>query len=424
MKNLKSWYLHLCLLCCYESSSCLALQNIAASSVKKRPLGPSRLGVAVRSSTDSVADSRCYAPVRAFCADVKGECDVMVRLDEVINEDKQLNRKTFDWYSSFYRIGIVIFGYVFYPIVALMLSILPEETGLSQSGNYFFALVSIVFGTLTAATVSDASSRLALLRSIAVDEVTLMLPLVKRIQIEADILRERGMQTRIDGQTSPDDPKKTMAYLGDSDRTGYTSNDMASFFDDSFRLLWGHTSMLISGSRVQELQSIANGQDYLLRFIELLHRSQSDDRFDVPKRDFTFAMNTAEKIVELRGRRLSLENAGISDLQLGALKTISVSLLAVFCYLSLDRTIFDLYHVDEAPLLAAFALDSAFGERLLFAYLVGALALLNNLTSDLNRPFNGELTMESATLVATLVQERRTMASHLDISIDSGLGAV
>ena len=31
----------------------------------------------------------------------------------------------------------------------------------------------------------------------------------------------------------------------------------------------------------------------------------------------------------------------------------------------------------------------------------GALALLNNLTSDLNRPFEGELTMESSTLVAT-----------------------
>jgi hypothetical protein len=51
-------------------------------------------------------------------------------------------------------------------------------------GGYFFSLVSIVFGTLTAATVSQAADRLDKLRAAAVREVTLFLPLVKRLEVE------------------------------------------------------------------------------------------------------------------------------------------------------------------------------------------------------------------------------------------------
>ena len=50
-------------------------------------------------------------------------------------------------------------------------------------GGYFFSLMSIVFGTLTASTISDATARLAALRAAAVEECTLMLPLIKRLEV-------------------------------------------------------------------------------------------------------------------------------------------------------------------------------------------------------------------------------------------------
>lgn len=180
--------------------------------------------------------------------------------------------------------------------------------------------MSIIFGTLTAATVSDASSRLALLRSLAVDEVTLMLPLTRRLIIEAK--HEASSSSSYISPSSP--PSKRVALL-----------------NDALRLLWDHTTMLIRGSREEELLSIANGDDALLNCVELMHpavvvdeEGRGDEGGGPGGRDLSFAMDGLNDIIKARGRRLSLENAGIPDLQLASLRTLKFTLLLVFAYLS------------------------------------------------------------------------------------------
>ena len=60
----------------------------------------------------------------------------------------------------------------------------------SNASRSTFGVVSIVFGTLIAATVSDASSRLAASPSPWMS--TLMLPLVKRLRAESAVCDGRG----------------------------------------------------------------------------------------------------------------------------------------------------------------------------------------------------------------------------------------
>ena len=109
------------------------------------------------SSTTDTADTnaetdRSYAPVRAFCADTDDDddnCEVMVRLDEVMEEQKQRRKglgRTPDWSTAAYRVGIVVTSYLAYPILAEILSLLPEGDllGFGNYGSAFFSLVSIV----------------------------------------------------------------------------------------------------------------------------------------------------------------------------------------------------------------------------------------------------------------------------------------
>jgi hypothetical protein len=384
---------------------------LSSSSRRRRRRRPGPMITAAKSvAKDCRPGDRSYAPRSAFGANTEvGTCDVMLRLDELIAEqkrDRQKIRRSFaifgspDWGTAVFRISIVVAAYVGYPFLAELLSILPTtDVNQTPAVSNFFGVVSIVFGTLIAATVSDASSRLALLRSLAVDEVTLMLPLVKRLRAESAVCDSRG-----------DADGRALIY-------------------DCFTLLMGHTSVLIAGTRDEELQGIASGKDALLRLVERLQPAVTTSRrlgdggaSAAGTADFSFAMAATERIIETRGKRVSLENAGIPELQLGALKVITVSLLLVFAYLSLDRSVYNLTDPQQAPLGAAFALSSSFEQRALFAYLVGSLTLLNNLVEDLSRPFEGQLTLCSTTLVATLVQERRVMAKYLGVPIDTGVG--
>jgi len=119
-------------------------------------------------------------------------------------------------------------------------------------GGYFFSLVSIVFGTLTAATVSQAADRLDKLRAAAVREVTVFLPLVKRLEVDLS--------------GSP-----TVVPLTDFGAVEILSADERhSVLVSLLRLLWAHTGVLINGSRADELRSIADGDDELVLFIEVL----------------------------------------------------------------------------------------------------------------------------------------------------------
>ena len=72
-------------------------------------------------------------------------------------------------------------SYFAYPAFAAALGALPGPN--SVEGGYFFSFLSIVYGTLTAATISDATGRLAALRETIVEECSLMLPLLERLRI-------------------------------------------------------------------------------------------------------------------------------------------------------------------------------------------------------------------------------------------------
>ncbi|KAH8070667.1 ubiquitinyl hydrolase [Aureococcus anophagefferens] len=85
-----------------------------------------------------------------------------------------------EWYRPQFRAGVVAAAYLAYPVVVDVLSRLPPPN--SVEGQYYFSLISIVYATLTAATITDASTRLSALRAAAVDESSMLLPLVKRLE--------------------------------------------------------------------------------------------------------------------------------------------------------------------------------------------------------------------------------------------------
>ena len=98
--------------------------------------------------------------------------------DTLISE---LQPNPFHWTEWPFRIGSLGAFYLSYPLAWQAVSVLPPPN--PTEGGYFFSLMSIVFGTLTASTISDATARLAALRAAAVEECTLMLPLIKRLEV-------------------------------------------------------------------------------------------------------------------------------------------------------------------------------------------------------------------------------------------------
>ena len=81
-----------------------------------------------------------------------------------------LQPNPFHWTEWPFRIGSLGAFYLSYPLAWQAVSVLPPPN--PTEGGYFFSLMSIVFGTLTASTISDATARLAALRAAAVEECT------------------------------------------------------------------------------------------------------------------------------------------------------------------------------------------------------------------------------------------------------------
>ena len=175
-----------------------------------------------------------------------------------------------EWYRPQFRAGVVAAAYLAYPVVVDVLSRLPPPN--SVEGQYYFSLISIVYATLTAATITDASTRLSALRAAAVEESSMLLPLVKRLEA-----------ARLDG----------------------------AVFKYAAGRLWDHASLFISSSRAYELEAIGACDDALVEVLELLLAyDQANDDVDLRE-----AMASAEKLIEARGRRLSLENSSVPQTQ-------------------------------------------------------------------------------------------------------------
>ena len=289
---------------------------------------------------------------------------------------------TGEWYAPQFRFAVTLCGFLAYPSLVAMLSHLPPPN--PSEGGYFFSLMSIVFGTLTASTISDAGDRLKALRAAAVEEVTLLLPLKKRLEV---LLRDAPAP---DGTVAPRDVFSTCA-----------------------KHMWAHTSDLIDGSREDELDGIASNDDELLKIVETLQTAQA--QWDAaPQRapDLGFALDATERVVQARGRRLSLESSSIPVMQFEVLQALSVVLVLAYCYLTLDKAPPPhlLGYVQDA---SGIHVDASFGVHALFAFICGALAVFNSLASDLNRPFHGDFKLESSTVVASLKQLRAGLAPHL-----------
>lgn len=268
-----------------------------------------------------------------------------------------------EWYRPQFRAGVVAAAYLAYPVVVDVLSRLPPPN--SVEGQYYFSLISIVYATLTAATITDASTRLSALRAAAVDESSMLLPLVKRLEA-----------ARLDG----------------------------AVFKYAAGRLWDHASLFISSSRAYELEAIGACDDALVEVLELLLAyDQANDDVDLRE-----AMASAEKLIEARGRRLSLENSSVPQTQYDVLKALSAALVLAYAYLTLDA----------APETTAFgfeggAFDASIGVRVLFSCVAGALVVFNSLSEDLNRPFDGSSKLSSETVSSSIRQLRATIEPHL-----------
>jgi len=359
----------------------LPVARMQVRPAEKDPLGLREL--------DANVGFKRYAPVAAFFDQATGDDSATVRLADRRAESGPLP----GWNTAPVNVAVVLSAYFFYPFLAEILSLLPVFEKVDEFGNAnFVTLVSIVFGTLTAATVQQADSRLALLRSVVVDEVTLVLALVKRLAAEIS--------------ASSECTAEGCAYE-------------QPLLTQCLELLWNHTNVLIAMRRSEELRRLANGQDYLLRMLELLDQPAARGE----SRDYSSDIKSIEEIIQMRAKRLSLEGAGIPDIQLQAINTISLTVLCVYAVITLDSDMYNLRDLQSAPLSKAFAIQEAFTVRSLFAYLAGAFTLLANLGLDLNQPLQGELAFESETALATLLQARRTMVPLLGFSLDEGLPA-
>ena len=150
---------------------------------------------------------------------------------------------TGEWYAPQFRFAVTLCGFLAYPSLVAMLSHLPPPN--SAEGGYFFSLMSIVFGTLTASTISDAGDRLKALRAAAVEEATLLLTLTKRLEGLRYCDADEGLAA----------PEAVFATCASS--------------------AWAHTSDLIDGTRDDELAALASGDDEVVAILETLVASQA-----------------------------------------------------------------------------------------------------------------------------------------------------
>lgn len=263
--------------------------------------------------------------------------------------------------------------------MAELLIILPKVP--PDAGANFFGLVAITLGTLVAATVSDATARQANLRSAAVAEVTMMKTLVR--ELEAELSGNNNTQ------------------------------EETALLKDCFTHLWGHTTMVICGSRGDELKSIADGSDYAAKLFATLQRARANHSEQI-----SLALDHSQRILEMRGRRLSLENAGVPLIQINYLRAESVAISIIFAYLSLD---YDMMRVGPILYQDKSFLTATFEPRTLFSLLIATLSFASDLCDDLNKPFQGYFRIDSGTLWATMVQVREVMATHLGRAPDEDL---
>ena len=135
------------------------------------------------------------------------------------------------WTSSENLALVVAATYLLYAPCVYALALVPAPN--EVEGGYFFSLVSIIFGTLTASTISDATQRLSSLRAAIVDECSLMLPLLERLTI----------------------------VLHENDREG---QDRERLFVACANQLWLHVTDIISGTREIELE-LMSSREYFRR---------------------------------------------------------------------------------------------------------------------------------------------------------------
>ena len=252
-------------------------------------------------------------------------------------------------------------------------------------GGYFFSLMSIVFGTLTASTISDATARLAALRAAAVEECTLMLPLIKRLEV-------------------------ILVLDSDAPERG----------DDVFRAvarrLHAHSCDFVGGGRERELELIAEGHDAYSEVVQILQQA------DCTMGNLDFALDGCGRLMEARGVRLSLENSGIPDVQYSVLRTLSIALAIAYTYLTLDRGEMAGIRPHALGFVmndAGVIFDNSFGVHALFAVVASALVVFNSLAIDVNLPFSGVFRLESGTVAASLKNLRSATAPYLDEPPDS-----
>ena len=300
-----------------------------------------------------------------------------VRMERMLAaKTKDILSPMLDWQSNGFRSAVVAGAFVAYAPLADVLGSLPAPN--PAEGGYFFSLMSIVYGTLTASTISDSTTRLANLRAAAVEEVTMLPPLMRRLE-----------GTLLGGQSRE---------LGDE-----------AARVDAFRAaaegILAHTDALSSGSTAAELASISDARDPLLYTVDVLQAASLDLGVDLD-----FALAAVERVIDARGKRLNLERSSISPEQFSVLRGLSAALVAAFAYLTLD-------HVGVQPSILGFSLekglDPSLGVHVLFSLVVGAVATFGNLAEDLNRPFTSSK-VESDTIDATLAQLRDGLLPYFD----------
>lgn len=275
-----------------------------------------------------------------------------------------------DWQSNAFRGAAVAAAYVSYAPIASALAALPSPN--AAEGGYFFSLMSIVYGTLTASTISDSTTRLSNLRAAAVEEVT-SLPAVTR-RLESMLLGR------------------------------HATLEMGRVFEDVAAGVLAHTDALIGGSTAEELASISDSRDPLLDVVAVLEDAQHELGLDLG-----FALDGVERAIAARGKRLSLERSSIAPEQFAVLRGLAVALVGAYTYLTLD-------HNGGTPSLLGFTLDggldASIGVHVLFSLVVGAVSVFGNLAEDLNRPFTANK-LESDTVVASLKQLRDGLLPHI-----------
>ena len=291
-----------------------------------------------------------------------------------------LQPNPFHWTEWPFRIGSLGAFYLSYPLAWQAVQALPPPN--PTEGGYFFSLMSIVFGTLTASTISDATARLAALRAAAVEECTLMLPLIKRLEV-------------------------ILVLDSDAPERG----------DDVFRAvarrLHAHSCDFVGGGRERELELIAEGHDAYSEVVQILQQAKCSMNTD----SLDFALDGCGRLMEARGVRLSLENSGIPDVQYSVLRTLSIALAIAYTYLTLDRG--EMAGIQPHALGFVMAdsgviFDASFGVHALFAVVASALVVFNSLAIDVNLPFSGVFRLESGTVAASLKNLRSATAPYLD----------